>query len=91
MLFSEQIRAARVMLEWSQETLAQRAGVGTATVKRIEARRGPAKGNAESVWKIQKALEDGGIMFISADVAAGPGVRLAAPYPPPPPQRRVRK
>lgn len=65
------------MLDWSQQTLAKRAGVGSATVKRLEAKRGPVGGNADSVWKIQTALEEGGVVFIPSDRSGGPGLRLA--------------
>lgn len=78
MLLSEQIRAARVMLDWSQEVLAEHAKIGVATVKRLEARRGPLRGHAKTVSQVQAALEDGGIVFIAADRTAGPGVRLIA-------------
>jgi len=33
-------------------------------------------GYAENVWKIQRALEEAGIIFIDKDGAAGVGVRL---------------
>ncbi len=80
MLLSEQIRAARMLLNWNQDALAENAEVGISTVKRMEARNGPVTGHAESVWKIQAALEKAGVVFISGDVTGGPGVRLAAPY-----------
>lgn len=80
MLLSEQIRAARALLDWNQDRLAQEAGVGPSTVKRMEAHAGPATGQAESVWKIQTALEKAGVTFISEDGTNGPGVRLAHPY-----------
>ena len=76
MLYAEQLRAARSLLSWSQSQLADRAQVGIATVKRIEMRPGLATGNADTVWKLQKALEDAGIVFINEDDSGGPGVRL---------------
>jgi hypothetical protein len=34
------------------------------------------RGAAETLWKIQRALEAAGVEFIPADEAKGPGVRL---------------
>ena len=79
MLLSQQIRAARILLDWNQEKLAANAGVGASTVKRMEAKAGPVSGQADSVWKIQTALERGGVVFIASDAQQGPGVRLARP------------
>ena len=36
------------------------------------------RGTAENVWKVQKALEDAGVIFIDED-DKGPGVRLKDP------------
>lgn len=76
MLLSEQVRAARSLLGWSQDDLAQHAGIGIATLRRLEGKAGPLGGNAESVWKIQATLEAAGIVFIPEDDKYGPGVRL---------------
>jgi transcriptional regulator with XRE-family HTH domain len=54
MEFSSQIRAARALLGWSQSTLARKAGVGLATLQRIEQSEGVVKGNFATVLKIQK-------------------------------------
>jgi len=55
---------------------AKAASVGVATVRRLEGSNDQIRGSAETVWKIQKALEDAGVEFISADETKGPGVRL---------------
>ena len=68
-----------MLLDWNQDQLAQRAQLGIATVKRLEAKSGPASGQADTVWKIQKALEDGGILFLPGEAHLGPGVRLSRP------------
>jgi hypothetical protein len=47
-----------------------------ATVRRIEGSKDEIRGSAETVWKIQTALEEAGIEFIPADETKGPGVRL---------------
>jgi transcriptional regulator with XRE-family HTH domain len=75
MIDAGQIRAARALLDLSQAQLAESASVSVATVKRLEAAT-VARGAAESVWKIEAALERLGIEFISAEGERGPGVRL---------------
>ena len=67
MRYSSQIRAARALLGWSQDQLARRAGVGLATLRRIEQTEGIVKGNFSTVLKIQKAFEQAGIHFIEDD------------------------
>jgi len=69
----EQIRAARGLLGWSQSELAKRAGLSLPTVKRVEAGTGPRVSD-EARARIQKALETGGVQFISEN-GGGPGVR----------------
>ena len=76
MLFSQQIRAARSLLGWDQQRLADQASVGVATVRRLEIKAGLLTGNAETVWKLQRALEEAGIVFINEDDSGGPGIRL---------------
>ncbi|MDH3582080.1 MAG: helix-turn-helix transcriptional regulator [Hyphomicrobiales bacterium] len=78
MIFSEQIRAARALLGMNQSELATAASVGVATVRRIEGNPGKIRGGAETLWKIQKALETAGVVFLPADETGGPGVRLKA-------------
>ena len=67
MEFSSQIRAARALLGWSQSRLARAAGIGLATLQRIEQSEGVVKGNFATVLKIQKALEHAGISFSNTD------------------------
>jgi transcriptional regulator with XRE-family HTH domain len=75
MRYSAQIRAARALLGWSQNQLARRAGVGPATLQRIEQSNGIVKGNFSTILKIQKALEQAGIHFTEDDTGEI-GVRL---------------
>ena len=75
MRYSAQIRAARALLGWSQIQLAHRAGVGLATLQRVEQNEGLVKGNFATILKIQKALEHAGIQFTEDD-AGEIGVRL---------------
>ena len=62
-----QIRAARGLLGWSQGELARHAGIGLATLQRIEQNEGELKGNFSTIIKIQKALEAAGIQFLESD------------------------
>ena len=75
MRHSAQIRAARGLLGWSQGKLARAAGIGLATLQRIEQSEGVVKGNFATVLKIQIALEQAGIHFTD-DEAGEIGVRL---------------
>ena len=68
-----QIKAARALLAWSQEELAEKSGVSTPTVKRLESSDGPLGGRAETAAKLVRALEVGGVEFTNG---GQPGVRL---------------
>jgi transcriptional regulator with XRE-family HTH domain len=76
-----QIKAARSLLAWSQEELAQAAEVSIPTIKRLEANDGPLGGRSETGEKIRKALEAAGVEFIDEN-GGGPGVRLRQPKKP---------
>lgn len=75
-IFGRQVRAARVLLGWSQNDLASRAGIGVATLKRFEASEPKSYGHVNTASKIENALESGGIIFITEDEENGPGIRL---------------
>ncbi len=75
MRISAQLRAARGLLGWSQSQLAKVSDVGLSTVRRMEGSDGPLRGTAENVWKVQRALEDAGVIFIDEN-DEGPGVRI---------------
>src|SRR5580704_14093883 len=70
-----QIKAARALLAWSQQRLAEAAGVSSPTIKRLEAVDGPLGGRSEIGEKIRATLEHAGVEFIDAN-GGGPGVRL---------------
>lgn len=76
MIYPEQIRAARALLGLNQTQLAELADVGVATVKRFEVATGEIRGAAQTIWKLQTALEKAGVRFIEADEIGGLGVRL---------------
>ncbi len=75
MRYASQIRAARALLGWSQSKLARSAGIGLATLQRIEQNEGLVKGNFSTVLKIQQVLEQAGIRFTD-DESGEIGVRL---------------
>jgi predicted transcriptional regulator len=70
-----QIKAARALLDWSQEELAVAANVSIPTIKRLEAHDGLLGGRSETGNKIQNALQSAGVEFIDEN-GGGPGVRL---------------
>jgi transcriptional regulator with XRE-family HTH domain len=73
-----QIKAARALLAWSQEQLAEAADVSLPTIKRLEANDGPLGGRSGTGAKIQAALEAAGVDFIDEN-GGGAGVRLRKP------------
>lgn len=78
MLTGGQIRAARGILRWSSGQLAERAGVGIATVHRAEATDDVPSMNVRTLTKLKTALEAGGVEFLDGHYtgSGGPGVRL---------------
>ena len=75
MIDAAQIRAARALLDVNQAQLSRLASVSATTIKRLEAASG-IRGAAETLWKLQTALEKAGVEFIPADEQKGSGVRL---------------
>ena len=76
MLTAAQIRAARALIDWSGPQLAAETGLSLPTIRRMESALGPGRSSAENVDAVRKALEGAGVIFISADVSGGPGVRV---------------
>jgi len=79
MLTPAQLRAARALVGWSREKLAEKAGVAAETVKRFEFRGSNPKLGTVNKWR--RALEAAGVEFIDNDAKSfegGPGVRLRA-------------
>ena len=64
------MRMARAALGWGVRDLAERAGVTANTISRYE---NGADALGETLAKIQRALEAGGVEFTNGDA---PGVRL---------------
>ncbi len=74
MLTPAQLRAARALVGWSRETLAEKAGVSAQTVTGFELL--GANSRISTLYKIRRALEAAGVRFIDEDEQDGPGVRL---------------
>ena len=73
-LTSEQCRAARALLDWTQDDLAAHAEVSRSTVRGFE--NGQHELHRGSAAVIRGALEAAGVILIDPDEEAGPGVRL---------------
>lgn len=73
MITPEQCRAARGLLAWSQQELAQKARVGTVTVHQLEA--AISRPRPATLDVIKRAFEAAGVEFIDEN-GGGPGVRL---------------
>ncbi|GLK86026.1 helix-turn-helix domain-containing protein [Ancylobacter defluvii] len=78
MLDASQLRAARALLGWSQDKLAEQSGVSKPTIARLELRDGEIGGYAATRDKLIAALEAAGVVFQGDGevVQGGPGVRL---------------
>ena len=79
MLSPDQLRAARALVDWTREDLADKSGVSRNTVKGFE--RGISDPKLSTLHKWRRALEAAGVIFIDPDTDGGPGVRLIARLP----------
>ncbi|MEJ0095766.1 MAG: helix-turn-helix transcriptional regulator [Methylocella sp.] len=69
----EQCRAARALVNWSQDSLVEASGVSKATIANFElGKSSPINATREALGR---ALEAAGVEFI-AENGGGPGVRL---------------
>jgi transcriptional regulator with XRE-family HTH domain len=73
MMTPAQCRAARGLIDWSQQQLAEAARVGVVTVRQFEG--GAAEPRRVTMDALGRALESAGVEFI-AENGGGPGVRL---------------
>ena len=73
-----QIRAARGLLNWSQQKLADASQLSLSSIRRMEGPEGPGQRAAANVEAVQVALEVAGIIFLPTGETpvGGPGVRL---------------
>jgi transcriptional regulator with XRE-family HTH domain len=74
-----QIRAARALVNWSQEKLADLSGVAVTSVRDLEAEK-RASESGTSI-NVRDALENAGVEFLPGSIEGGPGVRLVAKRP----------
>jgi transcriptional regulator with XRE-family HTH domain len=61
------------LLDWTQQNLADKAGVGIVTVRQFEA--AASESRRATVEVIRRAFEEAGVEFINEN-GGGPGVRL---------------
>ncbi len=76
MITARQIKAARALLGWSQQALADKAIVSLNAVTRLE--RGQVDSRLSTLRAVEHALIKGGIELIPAE-EKGEGVRLRKP------------
>ena len=74
-LTSQQIRAARALLRWRAQDLAQASAVGVATIRRAELADRETSMTVPNDMAVRGALEAAGVEFIDEN-GGGPGVRL---------------
>ena len=76
MLTPHQLRAARAIVGWSREALAEKSGVPAITTKQFE--NGDTDPRLSTLNKWRRSLEAAGVEFIDPAGGKGPGVRLAS-------------
>jgi len=77
MLTPSQLRAARSLVGWTRDDLAEKSGVFANTIKNFE--NGISDPKLSTLHKWRRALEAGGVEFIDDGAKSddgGPGVRL---------------
>jgi transcriptional regulator with XRE-family HTH domain len=77
MIDSAQVRAARALLNWRQNDIAEASGIGIATIQRIEKGDNAAKSNHSTLSLLRQTFERHGIQFLEADSSGGSGVRIS--------------
>lgn len=77
-LTGSQIRAARALLKWSGQDLAERCGVSYPAIQRAERVDDMPNMQTKNLLAIKGALEAGGVQFVDGPYSGdgGPGVRL---------------
>jgi transcriptional regulator with XRE-family HTH domain len=73
MITPAQCRAARALVNWSQQQLAEAATVGNATIRNFES--GNSAPQHSTLDVLRRALEAAGVIFVEEN-GDGPGVRL---------------
>ncbi|GAA4482237.1 helix-turn-helix domain-containing protein [Gluconacetobacter asukensis] len=70
MITGRQVRAARALLNWTQERLAEEALVALTALKRLESERGLGV-HEGTIDQVRRALEAAGILFIESGQGRG--------------------
>ncbi|OYW61996.1 MAG: transcriptional regulator [Rhizobiales bacterium 12-68-15] len=73
MMSPAQCRAARALLDWSQQQLADAARIGVVTVRQFEG--GASEPRNSTLTVMRAALETAGVIFVPEN-GEGAGVRL---------------
>ena len=72
MITSGQIKAARGLLSWTVQELADKSGLGFTTIIRMESADGVPPSQAKTLDAVRKAIEEAGVEFTgSPDSQAG--------------------
>jgi transcriptional regulator with XRE-family HTH domain len=74
MITPMQIKLARTALGLGVRDLAAAAEIAPSTIHRFETDKGSM--HSRTLDRVQQVLEERGIIFISADDSAGPGIRI---------------
>ena len=74
-LTSSQIRAARALLRWSAEKLAQETALAVSTIRRAELEEGELSMTTANKLAIRRVLEAAGVILIDEN-SEGVGARL---------------
>jgi len=82
LIMGSQLRAARALVRWSVDDLAEQSRVAGVTIRDAEAEDGPVSVTAADARALQLALERAGVEFIPEN-GSGAGVRFAKPSHPP--------
>ncbi|WP_157016629.1 helix-turn-helix domain-containing protein [Mesorhizobium xinjiangense] len=70
MITARQCRAARALLGWTQETLADKARVSLTALKRLESESG-LEVYESTRDQVRRAFEDNGVVFLNSDQGMG--------------------
>jgi transcriptional regulator with XRE-family HTH domain len=77
MLTPMQLRAARALVGWSREELAEKAGIAAVTVRAFELLGADSK--QSTILKMRRAIEAAGVELLDEDQTKGAGAADALP------------
>src|SRR5260370_22265377 len=89
MITSRQVWAARALLGWTQEMLADKAVVALTALKRLES--DPLKVREDTCHRVRRALQAAGIAFVDLDHGEGVMLIRNRPTPAGSPQQSAAK